>query len=160
MATVHVRADAPVPPERIRAALTDFTDHRFAYFPHLDPSRYRVHAAGGTWAEVTEGAAFAGGIWERSGYDWSTPGVIRLQVIDSNAFRPGSSWEYRIRPDGRGGSHVDLTVRRLPRTAKGRLLTALLTVFGRRVFRTDLAKTLALLDGQEQPSGDAASRPM
>ena len=24
MATVHIRADTPVPPERIRAALTDF----------------------------------------------------------------------------------------------------------------------------------------
>jgi len=152
MATVHVRTDTPVPPERIRAALTDFTGRRPDYWPNLDRSFYQVHATGGTWAEVTEGAAFAGGIWERSRYDWSSPEAVRLEVIDSNAFRPSSTWEYRIRPDGHGGSHVELTVRRLPRTAKGRLLAVLLTVFGRQIYRSDLAKTLSLLDAGYRPA--------
>ncbi len=61
MTTIRVHADAPVPPERILGALTDFTDHRPAYWPNLDPNLFRVHALGDTWAEVTEGAAFAGG---------------------------------------------------------------------------------------------------
>ena len=87
MANVHIHAETPVPPERILAALTDFTDRRFDYWPNLDQRLYQVHATGDTWAEVTEGAAFAGGIWERGRYDWSTPGVVRLEVTDSNAFR-------------------------------------------------------------------------
>jgi hypothetical protein len=52
-------------PGRILAALTDFTDRRLDYWPSLDRRLYQVHATGDTWAEVTEGAAFAGGIWER-----------------------------------------------------------------------------------------------
>ena len=152
MATVHVRADTSVPPERIRTALTDFTDRRPDYWPNLDRSFYQVHAVGDTWAEVTEGAAFAGGIWERSRYDWSSPEVVRLEVTDSNAFRPGSYWEYRISPAGRGGSRVELTVHRLPRTAKGRLLTVLLGLFGRRIFRADLAKTLQILAAGHDPA--------
>jgi hypothetical protein len=152
MTTIHVHADAPVPPGRIAGALTDFTGRRLAYWPNLDPRLFRVHATGDTWAEVTEGAAFAGGIWERGRYDWSTPGVVRLDVTDSNAFQPGGYWEYRIQPDGRGGSHVELTVRRLPRTAKGRLLTLLLALFGRRIFRADLTKSLQLLAAGHGPA--------
>ena len=53
MATVHVRADTPVPPERIRAALTDFTDRRPDYWPNLDRNRYQVHATGDTCKLVT-----------------------------------------------------------------------------------------------------------
>ena len=152
MANVHIHAETPVPPERILAALTDFTDRRFDYWPNLDQRLYQVHATGDTWAEVTEGAAFAGGIWERGRYDWSTPGVVRLEVTDSNAFRPGSYWEYRISPDGRGGSHVELTVHRLPRTAKGRLLTLLQGLFGRRIVRADLAKSLQILAAAHDPA--------
>ena len=152
MANVHIHAEAPVPPGRILAALTDFTDRRLDYWPNLDRRLYRVHATGDSWAEVTEGAAFAGGIWERGCYDWSTPGVVRLEVTDSNAFRPGSYWEYRISPDGRGCSHVELTVHRLPRTAKGRLLTLLLGLFGRRIFRADLAKSLQILAAAHDPA--------
>ena len=73
------------------------------------------------------------------------PGVA-LRHVQEVLAAPG----LRIHPDGRGGSHVELIVRRLPHTAKGRLLTAMLTAFGRRVFRADLAKTLALLDGDRR----------
>ena len=66
------------------------------------------------------------------------PGVALRHVQEVMA-APG----LRIHPDGRGSSHVELIVRRLPHTAKGRLLTAMLTPFGRRVFRADLAKTPA-----------------
>ena len=152
MTTIRVHADAPIAPERILGALTDFTDRRPAYWPNLDPHLFRVHALGDTWAEVTEGAAFAGGIWERGRYDWHTPGVVRLDVTSSNAFAPGGYWEYRIRPNGPGRSHVDLTVHRRPATAKGRLLTLLLALFGRAIFRADLTKTLTILASDHRPA--------
>src|SRR6266516_4071660 len=138
MVTIHTHAETTVPADRVVAALTDFTDHRFALFGNLDRRHFQVHQAGDTWAEVTEGASFAGGIWERSRYDWSKPGVVRLDLVDSNAFAPGSYWEYGIHPDSHGHTAVDLTVHRIPRTLKARLLLTLLTLFGKRVFRTDL----------------------
>jgi hypothetical protein len=156
MANIYVHAEThaetPVPPGRILAALTDFTDRRFDYWPNLDRRLFQAHATGDTWAEVTEGAAFAGGTWERGRCDWSTPGVVRLEVTDSNAFQRGSYWEYRVSPDGRGGSHVELTVLRLPCTAKGRLLTLLLGLFGRRIFTADLAKSLQILGAAHDPA--------
>jgi hypothetical protein len=133
-----------VPAARLRSALIDFGSHRPELWPNLDPTLYELHAQGDTWADVTEGSRFAGGIWERSRYDWSDPDVVRLTVIDSNAFAPGSTWTYRLRRDGEQ-TIVDLEVLRRGRNLRGRLLTGLLRVGGGRVFCTDLHKALAAL---------------
>ncbi|HEX9343675.1 MAG TPA: SRPBCC family protein [Actinomycetota bacterium] len=142
MVTIHTHAETTVPADRVVAALTDFSDHRFELFANLDRRYFQLHDSGPTWAEVTEGSPFAGGIWERTRYDWSKPGTVRLDLVDSNAFAPGSSWEYRVHPETHGHTQVSLTVHRVPRTLKARLLATMLTIFGERVFRSDLAKTL------------------
>lgn len=53
-----------------------------------------IHEIGSTYADVTEGSAWAGGIWERARYDWSVPGLVTLTVTDSQAraltARPGA----------------------------------------------------------------------
>ena len=41
MTTVHIHAEAPVPPGPILAALTDFTDRRPDYWPNLDRRLFR-----------------------------------------------------------------------------------------------------------------------
>jgi hypothetical protein len=105
-----------------------------------------VHGSGETWADVTEGSGVAGGIWQRSRYDWSTPGVVRLDVSDSNAFGKGSFWEYRVTPEPTGGSRIDLHIHRQPTTLKGRLLDAILVVAGRRFFNRDLRNTIGTLE--------------
>jgi hypothetical protein len=74
---------------------------------------YEVHDRGDTWADVTEGSDVAGGIWQRYRYDWATPGVVRLDVLDSNTFGPGSFWEYHVTADGAGGSRIDLEIHRV-----------------------------------------------
>ena len=48
--------------------------------------------------------------------------MVTLDVLDSNAFGPGSRWTYRVESDGAGGCHVDLTIVRVPTTTKGRVL--------------------------------------
>jgi hypothetical protein len=146
MPTVHIVERTSVSPERVIAALTDFSDARPSIWPTLAPDHYAVHERGDTWAEVTEGADFAGGVWERGRYDWSQPGVVRFEVSDSNAFAAGSSWEYRVRPDG-SGSVVDLTVSRRPATPKGRVLALLMRIAGKRALGADLRRALAGLDG-------------
>ena len=95
MTTVCFTTESALSPADIRAALTDFSDRRPALWPNLDPRFYQVHDLGENWADVTEGSSFLGGIWERDRYDWSTPGVVRIDVVESNAFAPGSYWEYR-----------------------------------------------------------------
>jgi hypothetical protein len=82
MVDVQVSVAATIAPDRVRSALTDFSGRRLQLFPNLDRRFYQVHQdpAGGTWAEVTEGSALAGGIWERGRYDWSAPGQVRFDV--------------------------------------------------------------------------------
>jgi hypothetical protein len=142
MAHVSADADTPVPAKAIVGALTDFSDERVRLWPNIDRRYYRVHQVGPTSAEVTEGSK---GIWERTRYDWSEPGKVRIEVQDSNAFRPGSWWVYDVtaRPDG--GSHVHLEFDRRPRNVRGLLLSALLSVFGKRIFGSFLGETLRRL---------------
>jgi hypothetical protein len=40
-------------------------------------------------------------------YDWSDPQALRARVIDSNLFKPGSTWELWAIPEG-AGSRVEI----------------------------------------------------
>jgi hypothetical protein len=72
-------------------------------------------------------------------------------VSDSNPFAPGSYWEYRV-AELDGHTRIEVVVRRRPRTFKARVLSAILLVFGRRVFRKDLERTLAILRRDKKES--------
>ena len=146
MTVIRCSIDTPLPEDRVRAALTDFSARRSEQWPNLDPGLYQVHDRGPTWADVTEGSRFVGGIWERARYDWADPHRVTLTVIASNAFAPGSSWEYATTPRPGGGTRVDLQVNRRGRTIKGRLLAAVLRLSGRKVFCGDLTKALRRLE--------------
>jgi hypothetical protein len=151
MPKIECSADTALHEEEVRAALTDFTADRPGRWPNLDPGMYQVHELGGTWADVTEGSRFAGGIWERARYEWDDPHRVVLTVTASNAFAPGSRWEYKTAPLPEGGTRVELVVNRIGRSVKGRLLATVLRVSGRKVFCGDLAKTLR---GLESENGD------
>jgi hypothetical protein len=151
MTTIHLTVTTPVAPERIVRAFTDFTPQRLYTFPNLDPHYYEVHAVQATSAEVTEGSAFFGGVWERAHYDWSQPDDITITVQASNAFASGSFWKYHITAGENGGSHIDFTLHRVGKNLKGRVLATLLRVFGRRIFRQDLDQTLKHL-AEESPA--------
>jgi hypothetical protein len=145
MTTIHLTTTTPVAPERIVRAFTDFTPQRLRAFATIDPRYYQVHAVDTTSAEVTEGSAFFGGVWERDHYDWSRPGEITITVQSSNAFTPDSFWHYAITAGANGGSQVDFTLHRVGKNLKGRVLATLVRVFGRRIFRQDLDQTLKRL---------------
>lgn len=146
MGRVHVRAHGAVPPDRFVAALTDFGPGRQEIWGNSDPRHLTVHDRGSTWAEVTEGSA-AGGVWQRLRYDWSSPDLVTLEVLDSNAFGPGSRWTYRVTPQG-AGTEVDLQVVRVPNTTKGRVLDVLLGLGGGWYFARDLRRSLRRLEGR------------
>ena len=156
MAHVSADMDTAVPPQAVIGALTDFSERRLELWPNIDRKYYKVHQVSGTSAEVTEGSR---GVWERTHYDWSEPGTVRIQVRDSNAFRPGSYWVYSVQPRPGGGSHVHLEFLRTPRNAKGLLLSALLSVAGRKIFRDFLGETLHRLERRLPESAEGTARP-
>ena len=151
MGRVHVRAHGAVPPDVLAAALTDFGPGRSQVFGNNESGRLQVHDRGDTWADVTEGSR-TGGVWQRSRYDWSTPGEVRLEVSESNAFGPGSRWTYWLDPAADGGTDVTLVIVRVPCSARGRLLDLVLRVGGGAFFARDLRRTLRTLESRLSPA--------
>ena len=152
MGRVHVRAHGSFPPDVLVAALTDFGPGRAEVFGNSEAGSLRVHDRGETWADVTEGSRAGGGIWQRMRYDWSTPGEVRLEVTDSNAFGPGSRWTYRVTPAADGGTDIDLEIVRVPCSAKGRLVDLALRLGGASFFRRDLRHTVRTLESRSIPA--------
>jgi hypothetical protein len=146
MAHVVVDADTTASPERVLDALTDFSPHRLELWPNIDRNYYKVGTLGEQSAEVTEGSPVLGGVWERGRYDWSRPGTVRIEVQDSNAFQPGSTWEYHVTPGVDGGSHVHMEFDRKPRNAKGWFVGALLSLFGKQIFGKSLRETMKRIE--------------
>jgi hypothetical protein len=146
MAHVVVDADTTASPERVLDALTDFSPHRLELWPNIDRTYYKVGTLGEQSAEVTEGSPVLGGVWERGRYDWSRPGTVRIEVQDSNAFQPGSTWEYHVTPGVDGGSHVHMEFDRKPRNAKGWFVGALLSLFGKQIFGKSLRETMKRIE--------------
>jgi len=144
MAHVRYDADGTLPPPRLIAALTDFTDRRPAIWPGLSPRLYHVHQVGDTWAEATEGTDVLGGIWAREHYEWGTPGVVTIRCLESPFFRTGVTTTWRVSPTA-SGCHVEVDLHRIARSPRGFLVGALVQVMGKRRFGAELQTALARL---------------
>ena len=140
MPTVHFNVETDLPLEAVLRALTDFSDRRPALYGNIDVAHFKVHGQGAGWADATEGNILA---WERNRYDWEADaGRVTVQTIESDSWRPGSRWEYRLGPRPGGGTDVEVTVIRQPKTVRGWLIALGLPLLGRRVLRRDLEKVL------------------
>lgn len=134
MPRVHVIDTTPAPPERVLAAARDFSPRRAELWPDVHVEHLTIHGIGEHDADVTEGNPMPvfGLVWERLHYDWSEPGTVKGTVVDSNLFKPGSTWKIRARA-AHGHTVVEVTaVRRL--RGRGRLLAP--------IFPLGLAKRL------------------
>jgi hypothetical protein len=150
MAHVITDVDTTASPKRVIDALTDFSPRRLELWQNIDRDHFKLGALGEQSAEVTEGSAGFGGIWERGRYDWSRPGTVRIDVQDSNAFQPGSFWLYQVTPGQNGGSHVHMEFDRRPRNLKGLLVSAVLSLFGKKVFTKSLGDTLRKVESSDR----------
>ncbi|HTS82238.1 MAG TPA: SRPBCC family protein [Myxococcaceae bacterium] len=144
MARVSGEVTSSTPAEVVLGALTDFGPRRPELWPNLSAKFYQVHSVGQTEADVTEGTDVLGGVWERTHYDWSEPGVVLIEVEDSNTFAPGSWWRYQVEAVG-SGSKVRFQFDRRPKNLKGRIVSFLLALGGRRTFTRSLEETLRRL---------------
>ena len=108
MPQIRVSEHSNLAPEVVLAAGRDFSDRRAQMWPDVHLEYLHVHDVGDDYAEVTEGNPWPiGYVWERLHYDWSEPDVLRGRVVDSNLFKPGSTWELWATPED-GGSRVEI----------------------------------------------------
>jgi hypothetical protein len=143
MAQVHFRLETRLSPSAVLAALTEFGPRRSKVWPNIDEQHFKLHGQGPGWAEVTEGSSVAGGVWEREKYSWdATSGTVSVETLDSNTWGPGSRWDYRISPAAGGGSVIDVTVTRLGKGWKGRLIELGLAAAGTRMLRSQMEQAM------------------
>ena len=85
MRSVEWELETSLPPERVRAALLDFTDARPEIWPSLSRELYEVDSVGETDAVIKEGTKMPlGQTWIRQHYDWSDPQIVRYTAQESN----------------------------------------------------------------------------
>ena len=112
MARVRVVQESSASPEQVLEAARDFSLRRAELWRDVYVEHMTIHDQGETWADVTEGNPWGPWlVWERLRYDWSQPGSLRGTVIDSNLFKPGSTWELHVTP-AEGGSRVEIVALR------------------------------------------------
>jgi hypothetical protein len=127
MPLVEFDMETSLPPEKVLGMLTDFSAWRPDVWPGLWAGAYEVYSVGPTTAEVREGNKFPR-VWARERYNWSTPGVVRWEVMESNFCKPGSFVEARLRPREAGGSGLRIRWNRTPSSVMGVLATAMIVL--------------------------------
>jgi hypothetical protein len=141
MTELHFVVDAPVPPETVIGALTDFSERRPEIWPDLDPDVYRVDELHPTSAVVRDGQRKPR-LWAIEEYDWSTPGTVTWTARESNFCAPGSYMSARVEPMP-GGSRMHVTWSRSGVGLKGRMIVALMRLSRGRPLAKSLGVALA-----------------
>ena len=139
MSTTQFTVHTSLSPSEVLTMLTDFGPERGNRWPNIDEATFKVHGLGPDWAEVTEGNAMG---WERERYSWDADaGTVTIDTLDSNLWGPGSGWRYELSPAA-GGTDVQVTLTRVPKSLKGRLVGALIPVVGARTLGGQLRSVL------------------
>lgn len=139
MARVEFDMETDLPPQRIIDALTDFTERRPELWPGIREKDYEVYEVGETSAVVREGSGPQ--IWARERYDWSKPGTVRWEVLESGFCAPGSFVQADI-SERDGGSTIHVTWERVPTTFLARFLMGVILLTKGAPVRSSLQKGL------------------
>ena len=141
MPRVEFDTSTTLSPEQVTALLTDFSDSRPQRWPGLWDGAYKVISVGETTAEVREGNK-SPKVWARERYDWSKPGVVRWEVLESNFCKPGSFVEAHISPGEPSGSRVHVVWNRSPSSFMGMVATAMIVISRGAPVKSSLDKGL------------------
>ena len=134
-------------PEKVRAALIDFSERRPRLWPGIEPSLYEVYSVGESTADVREGSKAPGGkVWAREHYDWSDRHTVRWTVQESNFSVPGSYVVATVRPGRDGGSIVHVAWDRTGSTVLGWLICRIIRLSKGRPVAASFKRGLALLE--------------
>lgn len=144
MAEIHFHLETNLAPAAVLAILTDFGPSRATVWANIEEQHFRVHGQGPGWADVTEGSSVAGGVWEREKYVWdAASGQVAAETIESNTWGPGSRWDYKLTPTAKGGTEIEVTIKRHGKGWKGRLIELGLLAAGARMLRSQMERALA-----------------
>ncbi|MGY8684751.1 hypothetical protein Q2941_44435 [Bradyrhizobium sp. UFLA05-153] len=149
MSTIHLHRTTTATPEQYVAGLTDFGPGRSKLFGNSADAYLKVHLRGGSHADVTEGS---GGIWERLYYDWSDPGRVVLNTIDSNVWGGASGHVYTFTRQPNGMTDIDVVVVRDGKNLWGRLLGFVLGTIGRRVLEKAFENSVKAIEVRNNKS--------
>jgi hypothetical protein len=150
MPKVELDLETTLPPEKVIAALTDFTDRRPDIWPGLSRNWYEVYSVGDTSADVREGTGGKrSSIWARERYDWSTPGTVTWTVQESGFCTPGSFVSARVDPRDGGGSRIHVTWSRTGTTLMGRVVARIIALTGGKPVAASVRKGLRQLEQAE-----------
>lgn len=139
MPTTHFTVHTSLPPSDVMTLITDFGPERAKRWPNVDDAHFKVHNQGPGSAEVTEGNSMG---WEREKYSWdAAAGTVSIDTLDSNLWATGSGWRYEITPAD-GGSDLKVTLTRVPKSWKGRILAAFIPIAGARTLGKQFEKVL------------------
>src|ERR671930_273192 len=128
MAKLELDMETRVPPDRVMAALLDFSPRRPEIWSGIAPSQYEVYSVGQTEAEIKEGTKLPGTmIWAKEHYDWSSDKVT-WTVQESNFCTTGSYASATVAPAGQGGSRIHVVWNRTPTSFTGRLIIGLMAL--------------------------------
>jgi hypothetical protein len=141
MSTARFTVHTSLSPSDVLGLFTDFGPDRASRWPNVDEAHFEVHDQGPDWAEVTEGNGMG---WERERYAWdAAAGTVAIDTLDSNLWGPGSGWRYELTPAA-GGTDVVVTLTRVGKGLRGKLIGALIPIAGPRTlgkqFRSVLRK--------------------
>jgi len=138
--------DTGLSPERVRAALLDFSERRPQIWPGIEPSLYEVYTVGETSAEIREGTKLPGiKVWAREHYDWSDENKIRWTVMESNFSTVGSYVEVALSPRDGGGTHVHIVWNREGSTLIGKLVVRAIALARGKPIADSMQKTFDTL---------------
>jgi hypothetical protein len=141
--------------------LTDFTGRRPDVWPGLWGGAYQVYSLAETTAEVHEGNK-SPKVWARERYDWSTPGRVRWEVLESNFCKPGGFVEVDVAPRQGDGSVLHVSWSRSPANLMGVVATTMIKLSGSAPVKQSLAAGLRKAEARgaehaewqpEQPAG-------
>jgi len=154
MPRVELDLETPVPPDRIVAALTDFTDRRPDIWPGISRSWYEVYSVGDRSADIREGTGGKrSSIWAKEHYDWSTPGLVTWTVRESGFCAPGSFGSAKVDPTDGGGSKVHITWQREPTTAMAKLISWFIKATNGMPVASSFKRGLARVERQQAGAG-------
>lgn len=148
MVDIRVRCETTAPPEAVLGTLRGRSgEERHRYWTNVKPRYFTLHDSGPDFVEVTEGTFIAGLFWERSRYDWSQPGRVEAIVLDSNVFKPGSSFELAARRSKDDTTLVEMTIQReFQPSPKGRIAAAVNHGVGGPAFRSYLRRVVRTVE--------------
>ena len=139
MPTTQFTVHTSLSPSDVMTLFTDFGPDRASRWPNVDDAHFKVHELGPDWAEVTEGNAMG---WERERYSWdAAAGTIAIETLDSNLWGSHSGWRYDLTPAVEG-TDVHVTLTRVAKSLRGRLIGALIPLLGARTLSKQFQSVL------------------